>query len=71
MEKVLPWFEYEPLVLFPEPKTSDGEEDKRDIDGVGPLGTKVVEQLRDLKGGNDSPERKAIEQILEQVKFVL
>ncbi len=28
MEKVMPSFEYEPLVLFLEPKTLDEEEDK-------------------------------------------
>jgi hypothetical protein len=47
MERVMPSFEYEPLVLSPKLKTLDGEEDKeedkKDIDGVGPLGTKVVE----------------------------
>jgi len=43
MEKVMPSFEYEPLVVSPKPKTLDEEEDKGDIAGAGPLGTKVVE----------------------------
>jgi len=34
MEKVMPAFEYEPLVLSPKPKTSNEEENKGDIDGV-------------------------------------
>jgi hypothetical protein len=33
------WWEYEPLVLSLEQKTLDEEEDKGDIDGIGPLGT--------------------------------
>jgi hypothetical protein len=32
----MPTFEYEPLVFFLEPETSDEGEDKRDISGVGP-----------------------------------
>jgi hypothetical protein len=71
MEKVMPLFEYEPLVLFPKPETSNEEEYKRDIDGARTSGTKIVEQPRDLKRGKDSPKREAIEQTLEQVKFVL
>jgi len=34
MEQVMPSFECEPLVLFPELKTSDEEGDKGDIDGA-------------------------------------
>jgi hypothetical protein len=47
------------------------EEDIRDIDEAWPSGIRVVEEPRDLRGGKDSPEREAVEQILEQVKFVL
>ncbi len=32
----MPSFEYEPLVMFLELETSNEEEDKGDIDGVGP-----------------------------------
>jgi hypothetical protein len=42
MEKVMTSFEYEPLVIFLEVETLDEEEDKGDIDGVGPLGTRVA-----------------------------
>jgi hypothetical protein len=42
MEKVMPSFEYEPLVLFLELKILDEEENKKDTNGVGPLRTKVV-----------------------------
>jgi len=42
MEKVMPSFEYEPLVLFLELKILDEEVYKKDTNGVGPLGTKVV-----------------------------
>ncbi len=38
----MPSFEYEPLFLFPEPKNLDEEEDKENIDGVRPLGTKTT-----------------------------
>ncbi len=61
----MPSFEYEPLVLSPKPETSNEEKDRRDIDGVGALGIRVVEEPGDLKGGKDSLEREAIEQILE------
>ncbi len=64
-------YEYEPLVLFLEPKTSNEEKDRRDIDGVGPSCTKVVEQPRDLRRRKNSLEREATEQTLKQVEFVL
>ncbi len=67
----MPSFEYEPLVLFLKLDTLDEEEDKRDIDGVGPSNIKVVEQLGDLGGGQDSPKREDVEQTLQQVEFVL
>jgi len=34
MEKVMPTFEYEPLILSPKPKTLDEEEDRRNVDGA-------------------------------------
>jgi hypothetical protein len=60
MEKVMPLVEYEPLVLFPKPKISDEEEDRRDMDGVRPLGTRIIEEPRNFRGGKDSHEREAI-----------
>jgi hypothetical protein len=71
MEKIMPSFEYESLVLFPELKTLDEEEDKEDTYGVGTLDTRVVEELGHLRGGKDSPKRKAIKQTLEQVESIL
>ncbi len=71
MEILMPSLEYEYLVLSLEPKTSNEEEDKRDTNGARPSGTKIVEQSRDLKGGKDSLEREVVEQILQQVEFVL
>jgi hypothetical protein len=44
MEKVMPLFEYEALILSPEPKTLNEEEDKGDTYGIGPLGTRIVEE---------------------------
>jgi hypothetical protein len=35
MEKIIPSFQYKPLVLAPELETSNEEEEKRHIDGVG------------------------------------
>ncbi len=67
----MPLFENEPLVQFPKPETSNEEEYRGDIDGARTSGTKIVEQPRDLRRGKDSPKREAIEQTLEQVKFVL
>jgi hypothetical protein len=39
MEKVMPTFEYDPLVLSLELKTLDEEEDKGDTSGVRPSDT--------------------------------
>jgi len=71
MERVMPSFEYEPLVLFPKLEISDEEENRGDTNGVGPLGTKMVEQLVDLKGRKDSPKKEVVEQTLEQIKSIL
>jgi hypothetical protein len=43
MERVMPSFEYEPLVMFPKLEISDEEENRGDTNGVGPLGTKMAE----------------------------
>jgi len=71
MEKIMPLFEYEPLVLFPEPETLNEEEDKRDIDGARPSCTRVAKKPRDLRRGKDSPEKEATKCTLKQVKYVL
>jgi hypothetical protein len=42
MEKIMPLFEYEPLMMSPNPKTSYEEEDGRDTNGVGPSCIKIV-----------------------------
>jgi len=61
MEKIMPSFEYEPLVLSPKPETSNEEENRRDIDGAGPSSIKITEELRNLIGGKKSLEREVIE----------
>jgi hypothetical protein len=59
MEKVVLTFEYEPLILSPELETLYEENNKGNIDGVGPLSTKTLEEEpRDFKGGKDSPKRE-------------
>jgi hypothetical protein len=58
MEKVMLAFEYEPLILSLEPKTSNQEEDKGNNDGVRPLRIRMIEEeLGDLRGGRDNPQR--------------
>jgi hypothetical protein len=61
MEKVMPSFEYEPLVLSLESKTSDDKEDRGDTYGASSSGTRVVEELGDVIGGKDSLDREAVE----------
>jgi len=65
MEKVMPLFEYEPLVLSLESEALNEEENIRDIDGVRPLGTRVTKEPRNLKGGKDSLEREVTKQTLK------
>jgi hypothetical protein len=57
--------------LFLELKISDEEENKGDTDGARPLGTWILEELGDLRGGKDSLESEDVKQTLEQVEFVL
>jgi hypothetical protein len=42
MEKGMPSFEYETLILSLELETSDEEKDRGDTDGVGPSSTRVT-----------------------------
>jgi len=65
MEKIMPSFQYEHLVLSLKPETLDEEEDRGDTYGAWPLGTKVAKETWNLRGGKDSPEKEAIEQTLE------
>ncbi len=74
MEKVMPSFEYEPLIFSPELETSNEKEDKGNIDGAGPFHIKTTqEELGHLRGGKDSLKRKVggktymSEQILKQI----
>ncbi len=60
MEKVMPSFEYEPLVLSPKWETSNEEEDRRDIDGVRPSNIRVIEEPRNLKGRKDRYKREVV-----------
>jgi hypothetical protein len=43
MEKVMPSFEYEPLVLSLDLETLDEKKEKGDTNGVGPSSTRVIE----------------------------
>jgi hypothetical protein len=61
MEKVMPSFEYEPLVLSLKPKTLDDEEDRGDTYGASSSRIRVVEELGDLIGGKDSLDREVAE----------
>jgi len=47
MERVMPSFEYEPLILSPQPETSYEEEDKGEINGAT-SNIKVAKQVGDL-----------------------
>ncbi len=65
MEKVMPSFEYEPLVLSLKPQTLDDEEDRGDTYGASSSRIRVVEELGDLIGGKDSLDREVAEQIFK------
>ncbi len=44
MDKFMPSFEYEPLVLSPQPETSNEEKDRGFTNGARPSNTRVVEE---------------------------
>jgi hypothetical protein len=78
MEKIMPTFECEPLVLFLKPETLDEEKDRRDTNGVGPSTTRTLEEERgNFRGGKESFNMKAIgktyasKHILEPIEFVV
>ncbi len=55
MEKVIPVFKYEPLVLILEPKTSDEEKERWKTNGARPSKIRTTEEEPTyLKGGKDS-----------------
>jgi hypothetical protein len=77
MEKVIPFFQYEPLVLTLESKTLDEEEERGQTNGVGPSKTRTIkEEPVDLKGGRDSSQKEAkgmknvSKQILKPLEYI-
>jgi len=44
MDKFMPSFAYEPLVLSPQPETSNEEKDRGFTNGARPSNTRVVEE---------------------------
>ncbi len=56
--------------MSPKLETSN-EEDKRDTNGVGPLGIKVIKEPWNFRGGMESPKKEVAKQTLEQIEFVL
>jgi hypothetical protein len=61
MEKVMPTFECEPLVLFLELETLDEEEDRRDTGGAGPSITRTPkEEPGDLRGRKENPNKEVV-----------
>ncbi len=61
----MPSFEYEPLVLSLERKTSYEEEDKGYTNGPRPLSIRIAKELGNLKEKKDSHEKEATEQTLK------
>ncbi len=60
MEKVIPSFQYEPLILTLKPKSSNEEEERGHTDGARPSRTRIEEEEpANLRGGRDSLQRKA------------
>jgi hypothetical protein len=55
MEKVIPLFKYEPMVLIPELKTSNEEKERGKTNGAGPSKIRTTEEEPTyLKGGRDN-----------------
>ncbi len=77
MEKVIPSFQYELLILTLEPKTLNEEKETGQTDGVGPSKTNNRKELAYLKGGRDRSQKEVggmkyvAEYSLEQLEFVL
>jgi hypothetical protein len=69
-EKVMPSFEYKPLILFPKLKTLNEENDKGDTNGVGSSNIRIAKEPKDFRGRKDNSKREVAEQILEQVEIV-
>jgi hypothetical protein len=59
MEKVIPFFQHEPLILIPKSKTSNEEEERGQTDGVRPSKTRTIKvEPIDLKRGRDSSQKE-------------
>ncbi len=78
MEKVIPSFQYEPLVLPPKLKTSNEEEERGNNDGAKPSGIRIKEEEPAyLRGRKDSSQREvggmtyASEQTLQPIESIL
>jgi hypothetical protein len=78
MEKVIPSFQYEYLVLIPKLEILNEEEERGNMNGAGPLGTKIKEEEQiDLEGGKYSPQKEvggmtyALKQTLEPIESIL
>ncbi len=78
MEKVIPSFQYEPLVLTPKLKTSYEEENKGNTNGARPSNTRIKkEELVDFRGGRDISQREdrgmtcASKETLKPIEFIL
>ncbi len=57
MGKVIPFFQYELLVLIPESETSYEEDERSQIDCARPSEIRITkEELTDLRGGREFPE---------------
>jgi hypothetical protein len=63
MEKVMPLYEYEPLVLFLEPEISNEKKEKGGIERARPSNTKVVEEPKNLIGGRIALRRRLLNRL--------
>ncbi len=74
MKKVISSFQYEPLILTLESKTSDEEEKRGNTNGVGPSCIRTKKGVpSNFKGGKDNAQREvgdmtyALKQTLEPI----
>jgi hypothetical protein len=59
MEKVIPLFQYELIVLIPKPKTLDEEEEKENTNGAKPSRIRIeMEELANVKERRDNFHRE-------------
>jgi len=62
-EKVMPSFEYKPLILFPKLKTLNEEKDKGDTNGVGSSNIIIAKEPKDFRGRKNISKREVVEHI--------